>query len=264
MAGYLPLRPDWRWARAIELGEHSRQDSVGRLVKEDRMTNLLFDFHKKHGQMQGEDFPEIFQAHDYFQYQVKARVVIEGYLMAGATDEEIAESFGCPPGVVKIYHDAFFAVRPYLHKPGWIAAAVFGGFPHKGYNPGDQVGLAHRIGWFGKVDLFDKYLSMGLESETLRKISELTRQLLAAHSPEIALMAGHRPEQAAEMLKLTIGDGSPDTGRTGVGSAENAAAVEKFVSNLPISVANPTEERNLSLPERELRSHEYEVVAAKE
>jgi hypothetical protein len=67
---------------------------------------------------------------------------------------------------------------------------------------------------------------------------------------ETAMAIAHMPIEAVELLKLTMESMTEDVHETDTDVNE---AVASFMSELALTVADPTDKRNLTLPARELR-----------
>lgn len=204
-------------------------------------------------------YPEMMAAYSLYMGATAVRGILEGYLLTGADDERISESFCCRPETVAAYHELFFDVRSRLHAYAWVSSAVFGDVAYTGINKGDRQGMLHRIAWLGGLELFESTLS---PRANIRDIADTYRQVieraLVQNSLETAISCGNNPEAAYQLLTTTV-DKLTGTSDPNAAANKEQDAITAFVQSIGITVADPTDEANLKLPKRELRESEYEV-----
>lgn len=212
---------------------------------------------KRHGP--SIDYPEMMSAYQYYMGTLVTRGMLEGYLLTGAENERIAQSFCCRPEVIAAYHDLFFDVRPRLEAFAWINSAVFGDVAYTGVAKYDRHGMLQRIAWLGGVDLYESLLSPRSKVKDVAEVyREVIERALVQNSLETAISTGNNPEVAYQLLTTTVEKLTPkDDGQSA--DDEYQEAVTAFVQSVGISVADPTQDANLKLPARELRESEYEV-----
>jgi len=253
-----PDRPDWRWARVAELSEYSNTAALARLQEEDEPTRLAYEFRRSLDRGCGDKYPLHDAAHELFMSRRDLRIQVEGLIIAGADDEHTAYATMTPdPKVIETYHDLFFWVRPGLDRPAWLNSVVFGGLPQMNAHPNDVSGtvlrLARKIGHVAFTELINGGLCSDMTVTDLRR---MTQEVLLTQLATLSFGAGagrDMPEWTARMLEI-----GPDASRGGSDGFEKA--IDTFFDELAISVADPTDERNLSLPAREPRVADYEVV----
>ncbi len=78
---------------------------------------------------------------------------------------------------------------------------------------------------------------------------------LVANAAETALTGFSRPDQAPEFFRISM-----DMKPAGSGGGDFEKQVGAFLDELTLSVADPTDQRNLELPAREERVVDYEVI----
>ena len=117
------FRPlDWRWQAAREVVPERREAGTNDASLE---TLALFQraLNRAHSaaarRRVARDWPELSAAHrlrsaDAPRWEVEARI------LAGQDDATIAARCGLTSGAVRLYHDAFFDVRPKLRARDWI------------------------------------------------------------------------------------------------------------------------------------------------
>lgn len=255
-----PSRPDWRWARVAELSQYSDTQALARLSRDDAQTKRAFMFKRAFDRGAGDEYPELLAAHDVFIEDQYRRGILEGFILTGASNEEISEHNWIDPSVVQDYHDIFFDVREGLKRPGWICSAVFNGMPHKGAHAGDQIGMAHRFAWFGGFDLFKRMVTQGLApAETQEVLKSITRDVLMKTSVESALSYGSRGDIAHEYMRMAFNKDNFENEEKSL-DTDYEKAIDAFFSGIGISVADSTDQRNLEAPKQEPREADYEVV----
>jgi hypothetical protein len=253
-------RPDWRWARVLDLFQRTFHDRQARLKKEDAQTVRAFKgkeaFDNRHPVVQ--DLP-IHESIQIFSNNIEYRAFIEGLLLAGANDNEIAELLEIDPTTATVYNDTFFDVRSRLTKPAALCALVFHGMPQAGCAPEDRIGLTHRIAYLGGLTLFKDVICGNISSGELSSMYvNITKKLLSQRSVETALTFNQRSEHAPEFLKFTISEDAKSKNDDD-GTGDLAKIAKAVIGKLSVSVADPTDESNVS-EAKELRSHEYQVT----
>jgi len=253
-----PDRPDWRWARVAELSQYSNTAALARLQDEDELTRQAYEFRRALDRGMRAKFEAHDAAYEIFMNRRDLRLQVEGMIIAGASNEQVADAAFIPDTeVVEVYHDTFFWVRPGLNKPAWLNSVVFGGLPHMNSHLNDTSGtvlrLARKIGPEAFRDLIDGGLSA---DTTVTQLRRMTNEVLLAQMAMFSFAAGSgrdMPEWMGKLIEKKEADVSQ-------GGGEMDKALDSFFSGLAISVADPTDERNLSLPAREARVADYEVV----
>ena len=252
-----PACPHWRWARVVEISNGSYHQVLGLLSREDKKTRTLYDFKREMDTSPEIRFPSYFAAHSIYQTSPALRLAVEGYLLTGASSAEIAEDADCDPEDIDVYHDCFFDVRGRLSKKAWLCYALFQGLPHRGCHLNDQLGLMHRIAVFGGLDFVKAYLAHGLTHEVRENLIEMAKDMMSKMTLELALSGSIRQDQV-EVVRIAL-EKPKGEGAGGGLSPEFETALTSFVEAMSLSVADPTNEHNLSLPARERRAREYEA-----
>lgn len=255
-----PDRPDWRWARVAELSQYSDTQAAARLEHEDAQTRSAFRFKRALDRGLAGEYPVTRAAYDCFVNRPQHKWALDGLLLAGATDEQVAVAIFADPSIVKTYHDLFFWVRPGLQHPAWISSTLFGGMPHRSAHAHDHYGLALRLAWLGGVDTFLQVIDrQPATSQMTKLLRELASSTLLKNSVETAFTIGSRGDQAAEIMRFSIENGARDDVAVNV-EDDVHKALNTFMSTMSLSVADPSDERNLRLPAREDCAVAYEVV----
>jgi hypothetical protein len=254
-----PDRVDWRWARIVELSQYSDTEALPRLKKEDEVTRRAFKFKRAFDKGLGDDYPEFNAAHYIYVNKHHTRHILEALLLAGASNSKILEYVWADvEDVIQAYHDLFFCVRAGLNKPAWICSTVFGGLPHQNVHQLDKHGIFLRLAWYGGLTVAEELIRGGTLTEEVRmQLRDVMKDALLRSATETALTLTSRSDQAPELLRITLDSSEEDAGAK-IGEYERAVA--DFMGDLSITVANPKDERNLSLPAREELDVEYEVI----
>ncbi len=254
-----PGRIDWRWASAADATEYSDSEAVSKLQSADPATREAFLF--KRALDAGLDvsrWPSYSAAYELYSSREKERLFVEGLLLAGAPNELVADMSACDPEDVQAFHDLFFDVRPRLDKPGWVVAHLFGGTLYGAINPRDKVAQLHRIAWLGGEDVFLSYYSGEWNPKLGNNLAALIKGVLAKQSLLASMCITGRDEINIDVLRVFLETTKEDIAKTvGGGSKEQEAAVMEFIKSVPLTVADPTDQRNLNLPAREKRAHDY-------
>jgi len=123
-------RPDWRMDRVLQMVD--RMPNPGRSTKRDddyvkglRNFMLRYRAYDDAARNQlGYENPGLFwayQIHDRREDDGKRKaIMVEARILAGQTDEQIADELGTVPGVVHWYEKVFFNVRDRLKNHDWV------------------------------------------------------------------------------------------------------------------------------------------------
>lgn len=123
---YNPFRgPAWKWDLASEI--HEGKLKLGNF--HDPAISAAVDYLKSDGRHLN---APIHAARDIFEQDSVARSEIEARILAGQTDEVIAQRTAVPALVVETYHDLFFDVRQYL-ETDWVVIKTVGMGRHVGF-----------------------------------------------------------------------------------------------------------------------------------
>jgi hypothetical protein len=128
------------------------------------------------------------------------RAELEARLLANQADEDIAARCGLTPEAVSVYHDLFYAVRPYLAAEGYILYVVIGPKVYQGLTTGDHDVLLKIFGYYEGVAAIDLLLDyLANPPEVPAGLSSLTHAEL--ESPHAKL------ELQAKIMTLTLPTG---------------------------------------------------------
>jgi hypothetical protein len=258
-----PASPDWRWVRAVQLADHSAiaVDSP-LLLQEDVYIRQAMAWRRANPAIRAQSAPYIDSAVELYTNRPREKMLVEGFLLAGASDEDVCKHMDMSPFDVAAFASLFFDIRG--RKPVTVASWVFGGFAHNGASIKDRTGMAHRIAWIGGMDVYVRYLTQGLAPTEERKLmKQFTMDATLRAATEFALTATSRPDQAMDVIRVATElakadeEAAKEANEAKKGSADEAIA--DFVSSLSISVADPNDPANLSLPKEEKRVTHYEA-----
>lgn len=131
-----PVRaPHWRWLRAIQIDGGGKRASkkrdgtdgftwIRRALRLKRHFDLISNRPEAVYALHERD-PELFWAHSmWVEDKAPVRWAIEAYILAGETDEQIAQRLGTEPGVIAAYANVFFDVRAKMHHIGYIVNVI--------------------------------------------------------------------------------------------------------------------------------------------
>ncbi len=260
-----PSRADWRWSRATELTQFSDSTASSRLrEEEDPLLTRVYRFKRFLDRNLAEEDPEMAVAHEIYTNDYPQRMMLEGLLLAGGTNEDVVAALGLHPKVSEVYHDAFFDVRRWIPFPMKICSMIFQGAAHQNTHAHDRLGIAHRVSWFLGKDYLVEYCLGGTMSPALAEQLRVTMErFLLQIGLETAMTTARHSENAHEFVKLALNprEKVKETGGSGKNgtSPELQEAMTEFMGQLTISVADPTDSTNLTQSPRELRESEYEV-----
>lgn len=253
-----PNRPDWRWTVVTELLEYTDMQAFPRLKSHDTMTRKLFKYRRAEARNMGFEYPDMQAAVEIYQRRPHERMIVEALALAGADNDKILEYVECSSTDLEAYLAVFFDVRN--RRPGTVCSMLFQGMPHRGTHTHDQLGIMHRLAWFGKLPVVEKVLGQGLlGGEVQLLLRDILNDTLLKNSVETALTMGTRPDVAAELLKITLDNTSPDDTNTD-GGGELGKAVRSFMDNISLTVADPTEPHNLVSMDAPLKTVSAEVI----
>lgn len=251
-----PGRPDWRWARAVELAQYSPAAAAARLEKEDELTKRAYEFRRAMDHGTEYRHPVMDAAYQLFLNEPSLKMLVDGMLIAGCDDHQIADQAMTDEQVIACYHDTFFWVRPGLDKSAWLNSVVFGGMLEVNANSRDVYGvvlrLARKLGGTAFIDL----ISAGIaNASTLQQLMSITRQVLTTQAAMISFTVGG----GRDLPEWVVSVASDKANTTG--AVDDASkAVDEFLAGITLSVADPTEVRKITPPAREERVLTYEVV----
>lgn len=152
---FSPFRgPVWRWEFAEAI--INRQSCVG--PADDRQVQTAVAYRRRldeHATPRSRGGGRVGAAHRLYTAADSQRWEIEARLLAGESDERIAEVTGTSPEVVATYESLFFAVRERLDATMWILLNALSG-PHAMAPCVAEDGLILRwLGWTGGSQVVD-------------------------------------------------------------------------------------------------------------
>ncbi len=255
-----PNRPDWRWTRAVELAQYSNAQAAARLQSEDQGVRRAYAYKKALDRGTPEDFGPEHAAHYLYTSDPKRRHFTEGMILGRETSDEAISTFAGLYSVptVRAYHDLFFAVRPFLDSPGWIAASVFDGMPYRTH-PGDIQGIQHRLAWLLGAPAFVQLVRGRVSIDSQAEFNQVIADILRSNVLELSLTVAARHESPDWLRAFTeLANKEMESGMGGDSNFDEAAGL--FLDAIGISVADPTDQSNLELPAREPRAIPCEVT----
>jgi len=154
-----PLRPlDWRWRRAnylVGAGKRGRRREDPLVVRVVRWLRSRVRRPKGYRT----DWPEMTAAREIYDgvgVDGGRRVEIEGYLLAGESDDQIGKRFGLNPGVARTFGDVYFAVRERVDDPATLYFAILG--PEETLREDEREKWIRVLGWIGGPHVLDAYV----------------------------------------------------------------------------------------------------------
>lgn len=255
-----PGRTDWRWAKAADVAEYTDTQAIYHLRSADQQTIDAYRF--KRGIDRGERFDgtAIAAAYELFINRFEERLYVEGHLLAGSANEQIAPRVPCGPDDVQAYHDVFFDIRERRDAPAWIIGQLFQGGLYGPMNLRDRSGVAHRIAWMAGPEIFEAYATGKSNPQIMDVLKDRIRDMLAKQSLINAMCLSGKGDLDVEVLRIFIDDTNKniaDTVKTAAGSKEANEVILDFLRQVPLIVADPTDPRNLTLDAREPRASHY-------
>lgn len=183
--------------------------------------------------------PDIDSAHALWATDPYRRALLEGYMLAGATDDDIVSDLDVTTDLVAAYHACFFDVRH--RKRHAVAAMVFGGLPHKNYKSHDVIGIMHRLAWFGGLEAIRSVVGAGGDAQHDQICEQVFYRIIRRQLPEVALSFAYAPEHVLETMRVLREE--RQAAREAQREREHESAVlqhlRRAVEDLRIEVADP-------------------------
>jgi hypothetical protein len=260
-----PRRIDHRWDRATEATQLSQSQALYQLRDADPIVRDAYAFKvRADAGLDTSRWPAMQAALELQTQREKERLFVEGLLLTGAPNDTIAQHLGCAPEDVQAFHDLFFDVRPHLKHAGWLVGQLFGGSLYQTINPRDKVGQLHRIAWMGGESVFLSYYTGKRVKADAAVVAELIQDMIRKQSLLASMCLVGRDEVNIDLVRVFIESTTEDVVNEAAGHDKALAdAIFSFTKAIPLTVADPTDERNLKRAARELRAHEYLVSTAK-
>jgi hypothetical protein len=252
----------WRWTLALdslkpaEEQQHRTPWRSDPVIATARKWKMLLEKGRGH-----QRYPIIAQAHALANGGSSMRPLVEGMLLCDRDDETIAAFFNVDPAVIRMYHDLFFDVRGRTH--AWRIAHIIGSAPVHDRPPAPDEVLIHRVAIVGGWAPFRlMYVEPGTLSaaDIAQVIATITSNLLRqVHTSSYS--ASDNPTQT---LRAFDSYGSQSASPTAAGQQDSDLGREvlNFLQSFPVTVADPTDPKNLCLPAREPRGYEYTMKPA--
>jgi hypothetical protein len=164
---------------------------------------------------------------------------------------------------LQAYHDLFFEVRPAFEQGsiGWLGCQLFRTGLYSHVSSRDHIGKMHRIAWLLGSRVVLSYLTGGYHGtkpvDVQKAIAEHIRDyMLKLSSLNVMCMSGQGGELSIKMLEVMLDDvnktlASKVAEQSG---AEHGVEILRFLREVSVAVADPTDKRNLALPAREPRA----------
>lgn len=207
-------RPDWRFQRALKLAAHKRPRRYAARDDDDVRTMTLLLLRLRHGnESRREELAAelagpvqalaIFEGSD-----LDFRVRLECEILAGQSDDEIAELLGISTVCVTAYERSFFDVRSRLECRDWICSCAINGMGSPtvqreikalAYHSGPAV--LRGVPGSNAADNWEACKLVAQYMASLNHLSPL--QLLELHRE---LAAERRANQAVEAFNVTVAD----------------------------------------------------------
>jgi hypothetical protein len=104
--------------------------------------------------------PALAEAHQFYQNASSLqRAEVEARLLAGQDDERIAGSCKLSPAAIRIFHELYFEVRPYLQAECYIFSLAIGPKVHHGLRSDDRDVLLKLAGYTQGAGAVDRLLA---------------------------------------------------------------------------------------------------------
>ena len=187
-----PLSPDLDAPETLYVAEYLRQLN-GR--QDDRQMRKLL---RRYG--------DLHIAHQLYRENHPTRWLIESRILAGLTDEQIAQADGLPAEAVGWFEKVFFHVRDRFAAEAWIAGAAFPKLTRHELTLQDQDQLLRWAGYFGGplvLSVLAPYiLNPGVDLSAIspehRLLAPKVRRLLAVMTTQIQAPVGKRSEKPSD------------------------------------------------------------------
>lgn len=283
-----PLRaPNWRWLRAVQIDAGGPKPSksldgpagfewIRRILRLKRRHALsannpaaLYTLARIDG--------DIFWAHSIWaDEKAPTRWAIEAYILAGATDEEIAQKVGCEIGVIKAYEAAFFNVREKLHNANYVVNVIMGDAVSRGLSERQYDLLWKLFGYQGGIHVLDAIIGKFTNIHRPRNADEVSEFFQNSainsmrHKAAVAALTvpinthTQLPLLEAYVKYVEIERTTENTEKAQIGIVQNIGAM---LTHLPFKVGSKLDsagEKMVPLDNKaaELRSDELMIMAA--
>jgi hypothetical protein len=197
-------------------------------------------------------------------------LITEGYLLCPEVSiADLARFTRLRPETVEAYGALFFDVRQAFADGalGWISAQLFGARLHDYVSGRDIVGRTRRLAWLFGPKVLCSFLNGGRngvqEVDVKKAIQDGIRGYLQKLSLINAMQCTGRGELDVQVLKLQLDDVNKEAAQKVSEQAGQSHGDEilRFLREVAVTVADPTDKRNLELPAREPRARDYLTTA---
>jgi hypothetical protein len=248
--------PAWRWRRCQQLLERGWRPSQ----HEEVLLQLAWEFHRDWLRCRHEGrhsvmtrlYPDFASAHRFWHDATPLqRAELEARLLAGEGDEGIAASCGLSASAFYLYHQLFFAVRPYLEVVSYIFEEAIGLRDHHRLRADDQEVLLKLAGYTVGATAVDRLLAyfadppVCLSSLTSLDTAalETLRQKLLVHTWVLSLTglanAATAARSPAIQDRLAQACAPPETGADMTNIFAPALNRRQFLAEPAVSAAAP-------------------------
>ena len=251
--------PAWRWGLVTQHIELTQVQALHAFRNLDHLIRSAWQWHQDHDAGGDESpFTLIAQAYALQLENISLKTLVEGLLLCNRSNGEIADVVEIDPDVIGVYHDLFFDVRG--RSQSWLMAKLLSGHPVPDLDPKDTAGLMRQVALgFGWTVFKILFVSSGLP--TADDILLVAKAIGANVLPQLhraSCAQGANLVQVVQVL-TSICQASATAEQASGQSDDMGGVIMKFLTTLPLSVADPTDPANLTLPARELRAHEIVV-----
>ena len=266
-----PTRVDWRWNVVTELVQLAPGAARARLetAQDPALVDGYFYLDFENAGIAVEDeLKPVKDAYHIFMNQKALRGLLEGMLICGLEHfhlSEMADISAYDVSALDIYGDLFFDVAPRLENWGWMFDTLFRTSLYEPISGRDNITKAHRMAWLLGPELFVTFYCNGKYSWSGIGRSGLSDRLQEMYYKQAFIQsfctgAGRFNERDLKQIEFVINDIKAEAANALKGD-DHADAVMAFMTEFPISVADPSLESNLELPAREIRIDEHLRIA---
>ena len=268
-----PDRLDWRWHHASAATELTDAQALGWLSGCDEIVHQAYRFKRSVDRGLWSEDDVTWRAYHLWSNIDKAptRIRAECQLLTDYTIDQIARENRTTPEVIQRFHDLFFDVLPAIADGAgkWVTGQLFRNGTFVNVHSKDEVGRMHRIAWMFGPRVIDCYLDTGFRNMTgdlKRELFNAAQHYLARLTPLNVMSLAGRGDLDVEILRIALDDMNDAIAKKveeqqGKGSGES---IMTFLKGLAVSVADPTDPRNLELSAREPRAAELIATTARE
>jgi hypothetical protein len=283
-----PLRaPNWRWLRAVHIDGGGPKPSkivdgaagfewIRRVVRLKRRHAMAANNPTALYNLARVD-RDMFWAHSIWaDEKAPTRWAIEAYILAGATNEEIAAKVGCEPGVIGAYEAVFFDVREKLNNVNYVVNVVMADAVSRGLSERQYDLLWKLFGYQGGSYVLDALIGKFTNIHKPRNAEEVSEFFQNSainsmrHKAAVAALTvpinthTQLPLLEAYVKYVEIERTTENAERSQIGIVQNIGAM---LTNLPFKIGTKLDSEGEKMvpfdnKAAELRSDELMIVAA--